>query len=200
MLKPPSINRLALASTALLALFGLAAPSAQAEDAPQPKPAQSAAASPAKPDDLAYLDARLPFSAASHEERLRKAVACTQEGDGRCYLYVVAEILRSFRAEVGPLAILSEANMGYFVHAAGQWEGSIRRRTGAQGRDRLYGPLSSAVYYGHKQCWVDDLWGAPGALAHLDSIDVETCPDARCRDDVSYFVENVQDYLRENCL
>ncbi len=199
MLTPPSIDRLALVLTALT-LFGLAAPSARAEDAPKPTPEPIATASPAEPDDMAYVDARLPFSADSHEERLRKAVACTQEGDGRCYLYVVAEILRSFRAEVGPLAILSEAKMGYFVHAIGQWEGPIWRRTGAQGRDRLYGPLSSAVYYGHRQCWVDDLWGSPGALTHLDSIDVETCPDAQCRDDVSYFVESFQDYLRENCL
>lgn len=154
----------------------------------------AAACRPAIADDLSYLDARLPFAADNARDRLARAIACTNAGDGRCYLFVVAEILRSFRNGTGPLPALAQANMGYFIHAAGRWDRLHH------GRADNYAHLASAIYYGHRSCMVEDSLGVPGAITRLADVDADACGDARCRADVAYYATQLKTFLRKACL
>lgn len=152
----------------------------------------------ASADDLAYIDERFPYNQLYGSERIHKAAQCTKEGDGRCYLQVVAEVLRNFRHSDEPNQILRQYNLSYFVNAINQWEYNIKRK-----RDN-YVYLSQAIYYGHKNllngdCNLDGSLGFSGPLDDLDSVNLSLCETSQCQNDVKHYVRGFQNFYRKYC-
>lgn len=146
-------------------------------------------------DDLSYVDELFPHPNLTGNARLEKAAECTWEGDGRCYMVVMAETIRSYRNTGKPSPILAKHKLAYPTSIMGEVEYHV-----IGFKYNNYINMSGAIYYTHR--WHNEgNWNTGMATEYFSKVSPAKCDpkDSKCWGDMEHYAKHVQNHYSRHC-